>query len=280
MHTPLAAVFIVLFLFSEAQPPTGLMDLRKHYLEEPSFDRKDSLNLLFLNQLRDAILAPNGFKLRLDSLPKVGTVLSDDKKLRLITWNTVDEWGQFTHFGFLQTSSGDVLDLSDASKGMPTPDLQSLSPHKWFGALYYQIVKIKNKGGNYYVLLGFDGNDNYSSRKVIEFLHFDIKLKKWIFGRRQFAPPFSDKTRYILEYSNQVSVSLRYHANRKQIVFDHLTPMNPGVEGIYSFYVPDMSFDAFELKKGIWHLVQNVDIRGPKPSSKFFDPALANPPVK
>jgi hypothetical protein len=180
--------------------------------------------------------------------------------------------------GFLITPGNVPISLNDASRGMPTPALQALTPQKWYGALYYQAFKVKAGREKIYMLLGYKPKEGENNQKVIELLYYDKKLERWVFGKNAFAAPFDEERRHILEYSEEVTVSLKYHPNRRQMVFDHLVPMHPGMEGVYSFYVPDMSFDAFEWRKNKWHLIQNIDIRGRKSGPKFKNPTPQTPP--
>ena len=36
------------------------------------------------------------------------------------------------------------------------------------------------------------------------------------------------------------------------IVFDHLVPELPTLEGMYDFYIPDMTYDGYKWENGIW----------------------------
>ena len=41
-------------------------------------------------------------------------------------------------------------------------------------------------------------------------------------------------------------------------MFDHLIPETPDLKGIYSFYIPDFSYDSYIWKKDGWHLMEDV----------------------
>jgi hypothetical protein len=53
-------------------------------------------------------------------------------------------------------------------------------------------------------------------------------------------------------------MSLKYEENRERIIFDHLSPESPSMAKFRSFYVPDMSYDAFKLENGKWVLHEDV----------------------
>ena len=76
------------------------------------------------------------------------------------------------------------------------------------------------------------------------------------------APVFRYKKeryyRYIIEYKEDAAVSVRYNKDIKSIVFPHLTPINDELTGLYDFYIPDGSIDAFELKNGTFKFKENI----------------------
>lgn len=51
----------------------------------------------------------------------------------------------------------------------------------------------------------------------------------------------------------------------KMIVFDHLIPMDPNLEGVYQFYIPEVfTYDAFIFENGKWRFYSDVDARNPE----------------
>ena len=75
-----------------------------------------------------------------------------------------------------------------------------------------------------------------------------------------------------MEYSSEVNASLKYHEKKNYIVFDHLIPLNAGLEGVFEFYVPDLSFDGFEFRNDFWYFIQNVDVRGNQTMENYTTP--------
>jgi hypothetical protein len=73
----------------------------------------------------------------------------------------------------------------------------------------------------------------------------------------------------MFEYASEVSMSLKYNASRKQIIFSHLAPNTPDqmMEGQFQYYGPDGSFDALSMKKGNWVYDPAIDIRKDKDKS-------------
>ncbi len=68
------------------------------------------------------------------------------------------------------------------------------------------------------------------------------------------------KKRVIFEYNDQANMTLKYEDLRKQIVFDGLAPIEEKFKGNYAFYGPDLSFDAFQFKNGMWQYMPLIDI--------------------
>jgi hypothetical protein len=42
------------------------------------------------------------------------------------------------------------------------------------------------------------------------------------------------------------------------IVFDHLIPETPNLEGMYDFYVPDMTYDGYRWQGSIWKYEEDL----------------------
>ena len=112
--------------------------------------------------------------------------------------------------------------------------------------------------------------DRSVTRKIIDVLSFQgdkIRL-----GAPMFKTDKGTKKRYIIHYSSEVMVSLKYYKKQKRIVFDHVAPRDPMMTGVYAYYGPDMSFDCFNLIKGKWVMESNIDVTNGKSDKPYFDP--------
>lgn len=260
-------------LTNDNDPVEQLIELRVESVKNTDYQKRLAFNKRFKKQLKDLITSKEKLSTPLDSIPYFGKVVSPDKKLTIYTWNIVDDFMDFTYFAFVDIKGEPLMELIDESKNMIDPLTKQNKSSNWYGALYYDIVPTKvKKQGLHYMLLGWDGSGRSSTRKVIDILYFDEELGNWYFGKKVFGPPFTDQTRFFIEYSSEVVVSLKYHPKTKQAVFDHCVPPNKGLEGIFEFYVPDMSFDAFEFRKDRWYFVQNVDVRGDQTMENYVEP--------
>lgn len=251
-------------------------------VDETSYFRRDSLNTLFVRQFEAALHMPGSFGYPFDSLQHVGRLLSDDGRVRVFTWNIPQVGGTQQYFGFVQVNQGHdkvkTYRLSDNRNAQVDIFNQQLSVDQWLGALYYQIVTVKTRKLTYYVLLGYDYNNLFSSKKVIEPLSLSLSSQP-IFGLPVFDVDGKQRlSRIVFEFTARASMTLRYEARQLTIVFDHLSPSEPQLAGSLQYYGPDFSYDGFKLtpKDGVWHYVRDLDMRNdtkPRPTLKELEPA-------
>ncbi len=255
---------------------------------------KLKINSTFILTLEKALSEKSSFDFPFDSLKEIGRLTSPDKKFRLYNWNVPMKDGTHQYFGFLQaynekSKSYQLYRLTDKSAENKNPDNYSSDHTRWYGMLYYKIIVNKHKKKTYYTLLAWDGNDRLSTKKIIDVLVFDSRgFPK--FGETVFEAGKKTAKRIVFEFSAQTSMSLRYDDKSGMIVFSHLAPPDPSLNGQPVYYGPDGSFDAFEFKKGKWIFKSDVDARNPetpfdKPSKSekdrgYKDPGGGQPPKK
>jgi hypothetical protein len=234
----------------------------------------DSLNLLLEKKLKYTLEQHHAIEYPFDSLSAISRLVSDDKLLRIFTWHRVKANGIHHHSGFIQyynKSKKEVLlfQLNDYSDSIPEPANQTLSYDNWFGATYYDMALVEINGETNYTLIGWDGNDLHSNKKVIDLLYFSANGKPR-FGKPVFVADRYRSKRIIFEYSRMATMMVKWEAPRKQIVFDHLAPTEPVYQGNHKFYGPDLSYDAFEFREGLWHYVSAIDYKMETPKKKYF----------
>ncbi len=226
---------------------------------------RDSVNALIVSGVRTFLETEDSYDFDFKELKMLGNIRSDDQKLRIYTWNTMDDDGDFHYFGFLQyyvrkLKKHVALELKDKSAEIQNPEFQEFGIQNWYGALYYKILERKTNYGKVYTLFGWDGNDNLSNKKLIETLTFDKA------GTAKFGVPILEhekkviKNRIILEFGEQFRMLLHYDKNVKMIVFDHLAPPKPELEGQFQCYGPDSSFDGLFFESGLWKFYSNLNI--------------------
>ncbi len=261
-------LFVIVCFARPAIPDKKQMGelLHRIYLSK-SDTLKDSLNAVLLDSMRVWLKNESTFRYNFDSVPHIGIMYSPDNAFRIYNWNIQWNDGTFTYYGFLQlfNKKGQFClhELMDKSDFIENPENQTLDPQMWFGVLYYQIFKVDDKKTPYYMLLGWDGNNDYSKKKIIEVLYFNANGMPQ-FGKNVFKGEKARLKRIIFEYSYLANMSLRYYDENKSIIFDHLAPPKPSLTGQYRFYGPDFSYDAYVFNDGKWEFRSNVDARNPK----------------
>ena len=239
-------------------------------------NEKDSLNAIILEYFHNSLKQKGSFNYPYSSIKRIGNIYSDDKKVRLITWNIKYKNGEYKYFGFLQhvnkkKNRVDTWMFVDESDIMPNPEVLSLYHNHWFGALYYQIVEVKDGGKKYYTLIGWDGNNYLSQKKIIDVLYFSGSGKPK-FGKSIFRLDKASRKnkRIIYEYNSQIVMSVQYDKRYKKIVIDHLRPEPKSMKGQYEFYVTDGSYDALEFVMGKWRLIEDFDAKNEKPEEEII----------
>ncbi|NOU19975.1 MAG: hypothetical protein HOO91_20640 [Bacteroidales bacterium] len=238
--------------------------LMGHIIKDNSFSKKEEANNNVLSLFRNSLIKEGAFSYPFDSLKNIGRITSKDGKLRIFTWNLPLTGGCQRYFGFImyKKSKGNmfIFELNDSRQTINAPIKELLGDSNWMGALYYSLIEKIYKGKTYYVLLGFDFNNIFSSKKIIEVLTFGKDYKP-VFGSNVFKVGDNVLSRVVFEYSARVTMTLRYVPESQTIVFDHLSPSSPEYADNYQFYGPDFTFDGFKYQKGFWIYVRNLDMR-------------------
>lgn len=245
-----------------------LSSLIKSIAKETSFSVKDSLNAQFKKAFEQTLLMNGSMDYPFDSLKSIGKLTSNDKKVRVITWNLPQSAGLHQYFGFIQVRKNDgsatLHTLTDSRKNVKDPNNERLNPEKWLAGLYYQIADINVNSQTHYILLGFDFNNLFTSKKIIEVLSLDSNENP-VFGLPVFNVDNKMMlSRIVFEFSARAVFTLRYIAEQQMIIFDHLSPAKPEYLGDFQFYGPDSSFDGFKLENGKWTYVRDLDLRNPR----------------
>jgi hypothetical protein len=231
-------------------------------------------NESFLKLMEGALISKNSFDYHFDSLITIARLRSEDNKLRVLNWLLRKTDGTYEYFGFLQAWNNKqkkytIYQLRDYSDSINSPETRSLSPLNWYGALYYKIISCKSHGKKCYTLLGWDGNNNVSQKKIIDVIYINSNDKP-VFGASIFKYNKKLFKRIIFEYNSTVSMSLKYEKQflesgkkrRPMIIFDRISPLAKGLEGMYQYYYPETNiFDAFIFRNGKWEFIKDIDAR-------------------
>ncbi|MFZ5939650.1 MAG: hypothetical protein ACOYXB_03665 [Bacteroidota bacterium] len=275
MKVKIPAGLLLFFLFVlsplKAQEP-GMIELVEtestlvqlfQRLYDPAYSsQQDSVNQEILRLFKYGLENQYAMDYPWSGLNMIGKLESEDKKLRIFTWNTENPVNDYQYYGFIQLRDGrkeGVFQLEDRISANIHNEMLKQTVGNWHGKLYYEILTNSYKKDSYYTLLGLDYNNAYSRVKTIEVLK--IERGKPQFATGMFYDGRKSKDRVVLEYSSQVSISLRYNELMQKIVFDHLVPFQSIYYGDFRFYGPDGSYDAYRFSEGSWSLEEDVDAR-------------------
>jgi hypothetical protein len=230
---------------------------------------------LFLNE-------EESFETPLGKIPYMGDIYAPDGEFRMITWNLSLADGTYDYFCFVQkkpTENGESFwhELIDHHKEISRAESRRLSKQNWYGSLYYSIIPFKLDKQKTYVLLGWEGHDKFTNKKIIESMYFNQKGEP-VFGKAVFEGPRLNKRRVVFEYSKDAYLMLRYNDKTEQIIFNELQPSKPELKGLYSFYQPTMTYNAYQYKKGVWELVLDIKPQNKKNDVEFHNPKDLKPP--
>lgn len=266
----LSIIFIGLYVFSFAQNTVSFEDqiaelnvLGKQILTSETDEAKHNVNAKYNTVLKTLIETENSFNYNFEALKTISILQANN--LKIYNWAVPLTDGTYEYYGYLQIKTGKdnyrVVELVDKSENTKLPETRVLTNKNWYGALYYKIIHSKKLGNDTYTLLGWDGNNLLTNKKIIDVVTTSEKgiIK---FGASIFKTEKKTKKRIIFEYAENVVMSLKYHKDIEKIVFDVLAPSNSSLKGIYEYYGPSLeTFDAFYMDKKKWVYEKDIDIK-------------------
>jgi hypothetical protein len=219
----------------------------------------DSINKV----MRGALSATGSLDFPWSALNRIGKVVSKDQRVKVFSWHVMDDPDHYRYFGFIQVAQkkGKVrlFELKDNGKAQRGIMKLDQSTENWYGKLYYEILTHRYKRKTYYTLLGMDFNDSRSTIKSVEVITLQRNQPR--FAKEMFFNGRDKVDRVVLEYSDQVSISVRYDPGLQMITYDHLVPLHPVYSNNYEFYTPDGSYDGLSFSDGLWILQRDIDAR-------------------
>ncbi|MEJ6617032.1 MAG: hypothetical protein QNL61_08990 [Crocinitomicaceae bacterium] len=222
---------------------------------------RDAANKVFRTELASVLAQPGSIEYPFSKLTTVGFINSPDKQMRIVNYNIEqDDLSQnytcFIIYYDKRKKEQFVTELKDNSFGMPTQPTEILASDEWYGALYYKIIPVSKGSKTIYTVLGWDYYGPSSQIKIIDAIYVSGSTVK--LGSPIFKQGRETMKRVYFEHSKKSSMALNYDEGRKRIIFDHLSPESPTLKNYKSYYVPDMSYDAFEFDDGKWVLEEDV----------------------
>ena len=210
--------------------------------------------------LKAALKVKNSYQYQFDSMLPIQIVYAPDNSFRIFTWFVINENQQYRYFGAIQMNSDTLrlFPLVDYSDFIDQPEDKMVDNQNWYGALYYQIVAVKQKKKTYYTLFGSDGHSYASNRKIMDVLWFnEDKLPR--FGAPIIQYKNKMQSRFVLEFSNNAWAAMRFVPEENKVIYDHVLPPDENLEGFYSQYLPDGTYEGFEWVKNKWIHINLID---------------------
>jgi hypothetical protein len=248
-----------------------------HIMNAETEAEKRIANTAFITNLTEVLQYEKSFKFPFDSLVTVARISSPDNTFRIFNWLLKKDNGNYEYFGIVHFHNKrrkryEIITLVDNSANIRNAEQEDLDAKNWYGGLYYQIAYIKKAGRKYYTLLAWDGNDGYSTKKIMDVMYFSGK-NKIKFGLPIFKQNKKEsQKRVILEYDAKTNISAKYHNKEQRIVFDNLVPPRKDLAGLEEYYIPEGTFNAYQYKKGKWWLQQDIDIRNQQKTKRIKKP--------
>lgn len=231
-------------------------------------EEMDRLNGVFRKEMEAFLKLEGAFDYPFSLLKSIAVLDSEDDLVRIINWNIEYTDYSYSYGGFiLKKEEGKekvtVTELIDKLDPYTPKPEGIIDAKNWYGALYYKIIPFGHHGKTEYLLAGWDGGTTGSNFKLLDVLTFSGSTPK--FGSSVFKSNRTTLKRVVFEYSNLSNMSLRFDPKKSRIVFDHLSPESPALEGVYSYYIPDMSYDAYryDFDAEIWVLQEDVIMTNP-----------------
>jgi hypothetical protein len=202
-----------------------------------------------------ALEAQNSFDFPFDSLPWVSRLYAEDKSFRIITWETSATTGNTYYNGYIQMADGKLISLIDNFKTAESID-EEVSPDAWYGAIYYNIMDVKQADGSkYYLLFGINKWSNLEHKKLIDVLFFSKEGQPY-FGKKVFREDESGEVsttyqRLVFTYASDSRMTINYNPGLGMIVHDNLIPKLSRIDEQSRTLVPDGSYVgwAFDNQK-------------------------------
>lgn len=278
MHRLLLLLYLLLPLETPAQKATDtlalnaagarLAQLGDSLLKGTTDTVRSQAGALFGQLLDSLLFTPAGPLLSFGQQKALSVAVSDDEKVKAITWLVASERGnRYRYVGYLLQRK-EKKDPWQVHRLQMNTQLQRdllettrSDSASWPGCIYYSVRHERYKKKDYYLLLGWAPQSLSTTRKYIEPL--GLSPSRITIGLPSIKAGGRTRTRLVFEYNAQLSMSLRYHEQLKMIIMDHLSSSDPRPEakGMYQLYGPDLSYDGLKFSKGQWILIKDVDVR-------------------
>jgi hypothetical protein len=242
----------------------SIAQLAQIAVQDTLLENRQAANVRLLPIIREALALPNAFNYSFSKVENISIQLPQDGAFRLFTWQLQIDENNYQYFGFLQLNRVKpiVYELKNSISDITKPETESLTTDRWFGCVYYNVKAFKTKDGMKYLLFGYNANSEDEHIKVCDVLVLrggNARFGAPVFEVADIAGRKKERlNRLVLTYAADVVVRLNYDNELGFLIHDHLETMASKNPNIPFVYVPDGTYEAFELKKDIWEHVDKV----------------------
>ncbi len=274
METKCKTLFLIAFIFV-CSITYGQKDLFLRvegningYMAEMLASKNDTakymLNENIKEQFKSVLFKKNAHRYAFENLEHVSVLTPKDKSFKLITWHLEKENETYIYSGYLTFFSRKikkqvVIPLMDFSFKMSNIEKQTYTPEYWFGMLYYDLITVERDGRKYYTLLGWDGNNEVSDKKIIDVLWFDNEGNPR-FGAPLFISEHGIQNKFIIEYHQLAAVTIDYDSKNERIIYDDVQPLDGNSFDLKGTYIPTLNFHALKFDGKMWQKIEQVDV--------------------
>jgi hypothetical protein len=225
--------------------------------------RSDSM---FTRIIVRALKTNHSFHYPFDSLKTISKLAPPDSSFRIFTWQLVKDESYCRQKGFIQinTKNGSmqIFPLRDVSEFTERPTDTIANNYGWMGAIYYKIITKTHQSEKFYTLLGYDENNERTTRKWIDVLSFNENNEPVFglfkgFSYAEDSIPKKAQNRFLLEYKKDGRARIQFDEEMDMILLDHLISETNEPQKKYTL-IPDGDYEGFVWKNGQWLHVDKV----------------------
>jgi len=249
------------FLLNKEAEIKAQLDLLRATKDDQLIDLE---NESLVNLMREVLTHPGVMEYPFEQLTTMSTIKSPDDAFRLFNWNIEKSSGLHFHYCFMVIPKwgdrpNEVIEFKEDKITIPPRPTNTLTPQNWYGALYYNIIPVEKGNKTLYTVIGYNGSGRSTNKKILDVFYFKSKRLKMGFPIFQESQGSKRLVRRVFfEYSEKVTVGVNMNPRLEAIVFDHLIPETPNLEGMYDFYVPDMTYDGYRWQGSIWKYEEDL----------------------
>ena len=169
------------FQFSFESKVDTLEMLSDSLIYAPNDVRKIYANTNYKRILREVLSDSMSIIYDFSRVKNLSVVTAKNNEFRFYTWTLLLGKDEYDYYGFTQYQrkmkkgwfsaskiENIVFELNNKSSSIGNDELVKLSPKKWLGCIYYNVVPAPKKKDKTFLLLGWDGYSYSSTKKLIE----------------------------------------------------------------------------------------------------------------